>query len=601
MQQSALSPSVMLATSIHAQPGVYAVLLGSGVSTGAGVPTGWGVVRELVRRTAAAAHPNDPGSIRLAQDDPEAWWAQHGEGELGYASLLQTLAPTASARQGILADFFEPTDEERQEGVKVPSKAHHAVAQLVKRGLVRVILTTNFDRLTEQALEAAGVAPQIITRPEAVNGMAPLAHAPATVVKLHGDYKDLGTRNTPEELSHYPQEWTTLLRQVFDEYGLVISGWSADWDAALVDALEAAPSRRYPLYWDSRSSKGDTAQRLLGNRKGLVLQAAGADEMFGNLLDSVEALERLSQPPLTTAMAIARLKRYLPDPLRRIDLHDLLMDTAEAVVSAIAEQPISVTNLDGAIIQGLWEEHLESTAPLAHILVTAVWHDPDGVHDRLWVEVLQRLVDAGTAPLQSATTGLDDARLWPALVAMTATGVAAVHRGHDQLLIRLADEVRGRARMGTTESMPAAQLLHPNRLLQDNWVNAMPRWNTTRWLYPSSHLLKSDIRRFFENFIPLDSQYRDVFHGYEFRLGLIQEHQNAGTAISYRALSGEYVGESGWAWGENGEDTPHVELAFRQAAERSRDWPWKDFLEVDNLDETLISHREVLKHYRRFR
>ena len=51
---NALSPLVMLATSMHAQPGVYAVLLGSGVSTGAGIPTGWGVVRELVRRVAAA-------------------------------------------------------------------------------------------------------------------------------------------------------------------------------------------------------------------------------------------------------------------------------------------------------------------------------------------------------------------------------------------------------------------------------------------------------------------------------------------------------------------------------------------------------------------
>lgn len=33
-------PLAMLATSMRAQPGVYAILLGAGVSTGAGVPTG---------------------------------------------------------------------------------------------------------------------------------------------------------------------------------------------------------------------------------------------------------------------------------------------------------------------------------------------------------------------------------------------------------------------------------------------------------------------------------------------------------------------------------------------------------------------------------
>ena len=35
-----LSQTVALATSMHAQPGVYAVLLGSGASTGSGIPTG---------------------------------------------------------------------------------------------------------------------------------------------------------------------------------------------------------------------------------------------------------------------------------------------------------------------------------------------------------------------------------------------------------------------------------------------------------------------------------------------------------------------------------------------------------------------------------
>jgi NAD-dependent SIR2 family protein deacetylase len=482
MPNSALSSSVMLATSMHAQPGVYAVLLGSGVSTGAGVPTGWGVVKELVRRIAAADSPDDLESLRLAQADPDAWWAKHGEGELGYASLLKTLAPTAPVRQGHLADFFEPTDEEREEGLKVPSKAHHAVAQLVKRGLVRVILTTNFDRLMEQALEAAGVSPQVIARPEAVNGMAPLAHAPATVVKLHGDYKDLGSRNTPEELSEYPEEWTTLLRQVFDEYGLLISGWSADWDTALVAALDATPNRRYPLYWDGRSSKGDTAQQVLANRQGLTIPSAGADELFRDLLASVEALDRLAQPPLTTAMAVARVKRYLPDPIRRIDLHDLLLNAADDVAASVSEQPTSLPSIDGEKIQSIWNDHLQTVTPLVHMLIAGVWHDPDGIHDPLLEDTLQRLVDAGTEPLSTVTTGLDSARLWPALLATTAIGVAAVRRDRERLILRLARSVEGRGQMGGGPRLPASQLLHPNRVLEGSWVNAMPRWADSAWV-----------------------------------------------------------------------------------------------------------------------
>lgn len=579
---------------MHAQPGVYAVLLGSGVSTGAGVPTGWGVVKTLVRRAAAAASPDEEGSLRLAEDDPEAWWEEHGEGPLGYATLLEALGRTPAARQGLLADFFEPTDEDREAGIKVPSRAHHAVAQLVKKGLVRVILTTNFDRLMEQALEAAGVSPQVVSRPEAVNGMAPLVHARATVIKLHGDYKDLGTRNTPEELSTYPEQWTTLLAQVFDEYGLVISGWSADWDTALVGALDASASRRYPLYWDSRSSKGETAQRLLANRQGLVLPSAGADELFGGLVESIEALDRLAQPPLTTAMAVARLKRYLPNPLRRIDLHDLVMDSASDVAAHIAAQPLSASGLDSAKIQQVYEDYLEAATPLIHLLVTGVWHDSDRTHDRLWLDALQRLIDAGTTPVTSANSVLDTARLWPALFTMTATGVAAVRRDRERLVIRLGTEPRGRLSLGNGEPMDASQLLHPNRLLEKPWVDGMPRWGKghSGWIYPHSHVLKADTRRFFDDLVPLDDDYAVAFHGFEYRLGLIQEKRVVGTG--YRALSGEYVGERQWSW--NGE--PLIESSFREAAARSEDWPWTDYLGGDSLDQALIEHREVLKHYR---
>lgn len=581
---------------MHAQPGVYAALLGSGVSTGAGVLTGWGVVKELVRRVSAASSPEDEALINLAKDDPEAWWEQHGEGPLGYATLLEMLGRTPAARQGLLADFFEPMDEDREGGIKVPSRAHHAVAQLVKKGLIRVILTTNFDRLMEQALEAAGVSPQIIARPEAVAGMAPLAHADATVIKLHGDYKDLGTRNTPEELSSYPQQWKTLLAQVFDEYGLIISGWSADWDTALVAALDSSPNRRYPLYWDSRSSKGETAQRLLANRQGLILPSAGADELFGGLVASIEALDSLSQPPLTTAMAVARLKRALPDPVRRIELHDLVMDAANEAAAYIAEQPMVIDELDGDKYQRIFESHLEAATPLIHLLVTGVWHDSDGVHEQLWLDALQRLIDAGTFPVSSAIPLLDTARRWPALFAMFAMGTAAVRRNRERLIIRLGTEPSGRPRLGTSEPMDAAQLLHPIRLLEKSWVDAMPRWGEGHpgFIYSASHVLKADLRRFFEDLIPLDDDYSAAFHGFEYRLGLIQEKSES--SLSFRALSGEYIGGDQWHRGDD--NVPLAELSFREAAARSQQSPWSDFLGGDNCDQVLINHRKVLKRHR---
>lgn len=588
----------MLATSMHAQPGVYALLLGSGVSTSAGVPTGWGVVTELVRRVAAV---EDPASVEDAASDPEKWWHDHHGEPIGYSSVLEALAPTPAARQGLLADFFEPSDEEREQGIKTPGRGHLAVAELIKRGAVKVVVTTNFDRLMEQALDAVGIAPQVIARPEAVNGMKPLPHAQATVIKVHGDYLDLGSRNTPAELDHYAEEWVTLLARVFDEYGLIVSGWSAEWDTALVRLIESTPNRRYPLYWDARSGKGVNAQKLLAARSGQIVPAAGADEMFSELSSALESLDRLAEAPLTTAMAVARLKRHLPDPVRRIDLHDLVMEATDKVVEGVKDQPLSIDTLDGAALQGVLAAHRERTRQLCALLVAGVWHDLKGDHDRLWMDVLERLLDAGTTSRVGVSIQqvLAQARLYSALLVHTAVGVAATRRGRDALLIKLATEVMGTVEMGMRIRFPACQVIHPYRVLDKDWVNALPRWNGGGgYTYPLSHLLKADVRAIFEDLIPETQDYEDTFHGYEYRMSLLHESTNAAYSGAYRAMPGEYVGERAWSWDDR--KVPLAEIAFRDAGQRASKWPWVRLLgdEEDGYDQALINHRGVLENFK---
>ena len=48
-----MDPSLSLAISVQSNPGVFALLLGSGVSRSAGMPTGWEIVVELIRKLAA--------------------------------------------------------------------------------------------------------------------------------------------------------------------------------------------------------------------------------------------------------------------------------------------------------------------------------------------------------------------------------------------------------------------------------------------------------------------------------------------------------------------------------------------------------------------
>jgi len=113
-----------------AQPGVYAVLLGSGVSTGAAMPTAWGVVQELLRRVAAASNPGDADAAECAAADPEEWWQAHADGQaLKYSGLFGALAPPRRAGRVSSPPFSSPrTTTARPETRSPATDAHHALA-----------------------------------------------------------------------------------------------------------------------------------------------------------------------------------------------------------------------------------------------------------------------------------------------------------------------------------------------------------------------------------------------------------------------------------------------------------------------------------------
>ena len=334
-----IDPIQSLAFSIQSNRGVYAVLLGSGVSRSAKIPTGWEVTLDLIRKLAKLCG-------EVCDPDPELWYEKKFGSSADYSNLLDELVKTPAERQQLLRPYWEPNDQEREEGEKQPTTAHRAIAALAARGFIRVILTTNFDRLMETALRDEEVVPTILSSPDQVRGALPLIHTQCCVIKLHGDYLDTRIRNTPAELDQYPSEFDQLLDRIFDEFGLIVCGWSAEWDGALRAALERAPSRRFTTYWSVRGQPGNEAQQLIDHRRAQVIRIKDADDFFGNVQQYVESIEAYSRPhPLSTEAAVASLKRYIPEPRYRIQLSDLVNDSVERVVEMISGEAFSVDGL----------------------------------------------------------------------------------------------------------------------------------------------------------------------------------------------------------------------------------------------------------------
>jgi hypothetical protein len=103
---------------------------------------------------------------------------------------------------------------------------HVAVAALARAGIVRALVTTNFDRLLERALDGAGVPLRVYASPDEFDELASRietggASAPLPIIKPHGSID-------------HPEHMVDTLRQR-------IAGRPATLERALVALLHRHP------------------------------------------------------------------------------------------------------------------------------------------------------------------------------------------------------------------------------------------------------------------------------------------------------------------------------------------------------------------------
>lgn len=516
-----LDPLVSLAFSLRSSPGVYAMLLGSGVSRSASIPTGWEVVLDLIRRTAAA-QATDPGKA------PDRWYADKYGKEAGYSDLLDGLCRTQIERQQLLKGYFEPNAEERDQRLKLPTAAHHAVAELMEAGLVRVVVTTNFDRLLEQALEQRGIVPVVIGSADQATGMIPLTHQKHCIIKIHGDYLDTRILNTEDELATYDPAMATLIDRVFDEFGLVVCGWSATWDHALRASIERATNRRYACFWTTIGELSGEAEAVVTSRRADVVRIKSADSFFDSLLDHVRGLEEFDRPhPLSVQAAVGAAKRYLANSEQRIRLHDLYRNAvaeAKAVWTGPAFPPHGESPTPETISARIKAYDAAGATVIALNATIGVWSR--GEQDDLLVDAISEI---GREQFVNGSqyTVWGSLRPYPGTVMLYAAGMASLVAKRPELLSQLLS-VRTSA-IGNTDK-PAVSRLVALRLAENEHVT--PLFGGSRRRVAMSDWLHDTLRETFRPLVAEDEDYDLLFDTFEYYF-----------ALAYVGLA---VSNSGW-------------------------------------------------------
>lgn len=494
-----------LAFSMYTNKGAYALLLGSGISRTAHIPSAWEVEVQLIEQLAATE------GVANMKDWHQWYKNKYGESAT-YSSLLETLVKTPTERVELMKGFFEPTSEEKLLGWKEPTKAHREIAKLAKDGYFRVILTTNFDRLLEHALEAEGIVPQVICHHSDIEKSTPIIHnKTVTIVKINGDYIDCRFRNTTEELDDYPEQMKNYLRRIFEDYGLITCGWSALWDKGLIDIINGSSSSRYNSFFTSVGEASEIMKNLAAFRHGEIMQIRSADELFTELYEQVTALGKNNvKRSMSHDMMMTRIKKYLSSDLYIIEYSDLIEKLGiEAYDNILAKANYNFT-ITPEQFSAYLELHHTVVGPLMDAAILAArWGKT--YHIEFFGDILVKLC---TKPFKNGESYVENTNYLHALGAtllFNTIGVACVKYNRYTELNKIMElTVPPKNFMGFDREklLYLIGITHWDSVTLSNYIGQS-------YYHPWSKILIERLRPHFSEYFTVDSEYENTFYIWE--------------------------------------------------------------------------------------
>ena len=272
--------------------------LGAGASAAAGIPTAFNMIWDFKRTLYCSAQRvpisscSDLGSPALRSKLQQHFDTSGGfppeNSDEEYSHYFRATYPDEQDRRRYI---------ERKVANGSPSYGHLALAALMKLDRVRLVWTTNFDRMVEDAaakflgssgrlviatLDSANLAMEAINE-----GRWPL------LVKLHGDFQSRQLKNTSAEIQAQDARMRHALVEACKRYGLAVVGYSGR-DHSLMDALEEGidNGNGYPsgLFWFQRSDSPclPRVTDLISKAKASGIQADIVNvETFDELLSDI--------------------------------------------------------------------------------------------------------------------------------------------------------------------------------------------------------------------------------------------------------------------------------------------------------------------------
>lgn len=500
---------VSVSFKIFKNPGVFALFLGSGMSRSAGIPTGWEIMVDLINQLKILNKSNEDDSIKWFQD----FYGKPAD----YSNIIEQLTSTREERINLLKQYFEPSSDEFEQGLKSPTKAHEAIASLVSSGYFKVIVTTNFDRLLEKALNNIGIEPVVISNSSHLDNTIPLIHNQVTIVKINGDYLDTSFLNIKKELQKYDPEMEKFLTNIFENFGLITCGWSAQWDIGLVEILRNSNKFRFSNYFSFRGVISKELQEICKFRSGTPLEIRDADSFFSELKENIDSLESgLLHNPLNDKVVIERIKRYLSTESYKIQFNDLVFQVAETAYKEINAIKYNDPNKSENIIE-IIDLMFSKLQTLNHILSISVYWAKDH-HSQSIVNVIKKFMRPKDR--HSSYAIFSDLNFLPLLIIYYTIGIASSLRGNFFIVGKFVG-LRVENRYGSKSFF---DLIFNDFIQRPEYLNQI--YNTNK-KEPISELLFTNLRIYFDKIAVNTEEYELAFDFFEYVNNMIFMDQMA--------------------------------------------------------------------------
>lgn len=247
-----------------------ALFLGAGASSQSGIPVAAGMIQhfksEIYKRFGKEFKTEKDGDEWLKSEP----WYQPGESD--YWQLFEKCYQTEGKRRSYIESIIER---------KQPSVGYIVLANLIKLGYLKTIITTNFDSLVSLACSNyTDIYPVVYSPGNFASEMQVSSERPR-ILKIHGDFLFSRLKNTTEDLQDTDANMERQVIRILEEYdGLIVLGYGGG-DHSVMSLFEKIPEGK-TIYWCGLSEDLLPARvrKFLADKKGIFVKIEGFDELM---------------------------------------------------------------------------------------------------------------------------------------------------------------------------------------------------------------------------------------------------------------------------------------------------------------------------------